>query len=990
MALYNATGGANWKSNDNWLSEEPLSTWHGVEVDNNGRVTGLSLPNNSLSGTIPDLSGLTKLTELYLNTNSLSGSIPDLSALTDLTLLALSTNELSGTIPDLSALTDLEGLFLFNNQLSGSFPDLSALTNLTHLYLEHNQLSGTVPAQRLPIKARYLSLSQNKLSGPLPAVSLLTDLMVLSLTNNQFCLPEDLDLSGSSAEVAAHVQRLQLPSCADATATPTATVTPTATATTTATATPTATATITGTTPITGTTTIATSDKEALVALYNATNGANWTKKDNWLSEEPLSTWHGVEVDNSGRVLRLHLTFNRLSGTIPDLSALANLTDLRLQGNTLSGSIPDLSALTSLTHLMLSHNELSGTIPDLSVLTNLTHLHLSYNELSGSIPDLSALTILGQLYLDGNQLSGSISVSSLPANVRYLHLSQNKLSGPLLEVSALTSLTNLSLTGNQFCRPEDLDLSGSSADVIEHVQSLPLPACAAREALVAVYNATDGANWTKKDNWLSEEPLSTWHGVTVDNHGRVIQLALGTNGLSGTIPDLSELTNLTGLSLSDNQLSGSIPDLSDLTNLTRLSLNDNQLSGSVPDLSAFTNLTHLSLNDNQLSGSIPDLSANAKLVRLYLNNNQLNGPVFDLGFLYKLQYLVLNDNQLSGPVPDLSANAGLAHLELSDNQFCLPDDADLSDSNSVVVSHINSLNLLTCTAAEVSAVLEAPQNLAVIKGTSEVTLTWDAVTNAASYELWTWDSIEWQWAGIGGVITDTTYTHSVLTDGRNYLYQVRAQDASDQRGPWSGRVYAVLAETQFSPPPPSLGYDLFYQKYVDVDEIAVVAPSYISDEWMIRAQGIITGMLANRSDLFETLVARNTYIAIHGSGGRSYQSGPTLWWARTAPTCQLITHEFAHLVHYALSARSDSRDFDPKVRALYQAAMDASLWSGTYAATNEWEYWAEATEIHFTGGTNSGMPQELVNSSLADYDAGIAALVVEVFGDAEVPAFCRN
>ena len=96
------------------------------------------------------------------------------------------------------------------------------------------------------------------------------------------------------------------------------------------------------------------------------------------------------------------------------------------------------------------------------------------------------------------------------------------------------------------------------------------------------------------------------------------------------------------------------------------------------------------------------------------------------------------------------------------------------------------------------------------------------------------------------------------------------------------------------------------------------------------------------------------------------------------------------MVHYALSARSDSRDFDPKVRALYQAAMDASLWSGTYAATNEWEYWAEATEIHFTGGTNSGMPQELVNSSLADYDAGIAALVVEVFGDAEVPAFCRN
>ena len=30
-------------------------------------------------------------------------------------------------------------------------------------------------------------------------------------------------------------------------------------------------------------------DRQALVALYNATDGANWANNENWLSEEPLT-----------------------------------------------------------------------------------------------------------------------------------------------------------------------------------------------------------------------------------------------------------------------------------------------------------------------------------------------------------------------------------------------------------------------------------------------------------------------------------------------------------------------------------------------------------------------------------------------------------------------------------------------------------------------------------------------------------------------------
>lgn len=48
-----------------------------------------------------------------------------------------------------------------------------------------------------------------------------------------------------------------------------------------------------------------------------------------------------------------------------------------------------------------------------------------------------------------------------------------------------------------------------------------------RAALVALYNATGGDNWTNSDNWLSDAPIGEWYGVTTDNNGRVISLNLG-------------------------------------------------------------------------------------------------------------------------------------------------------------------------------------------------------------------------------------------------------------------------------------------------------------------------------------------------------------------------------------------------------------------------------------------------------------------------------
>ena len=75
-------------------------------------------------------------------------------------------------------------------------------------------------------------------------------------------------------------------------------------------------------------------DREMLVALYNATNGPSWDNNEGWLSDEPVGQWYGVTTDGSGRVIFLDLHKNRLSGEMPpELANLANLIELNLREN---------------------------------------------------------------------------------------------------------------------------------------------------------------------------------------------------------------------------------------------------------------------------------------------------------------------------------------------------------------------------------------------------------------------------------------------------------------------------------------------------------------------------------------------------------------------------------------------------------------------------------------------------------------------------------
>jgi len=178
-----------------------------------------------------------------------------------------------------------------------------------------------------------------------------------------------------------------------------------------------------------------------------------------------------------------------------------------------------------------------------------------------------------------------------------------------------------------------------------------------REALIALYNATDGPHWLNNENWCSDKPLEDWYGVFLSQSGHVFYLDLIVNGLSGTIPlEIGDLSYLEILYLQVNNLTGPIPaEIGRLKHLSYLDLHDNQLTGAIPkEIGRLESLSHLVLDNNQLTGTIPSeigQLSNLEFLDLY-NNPNLSGPIpAEMGNLSKLRQVFLHSCNLTGNLP---------------------------------------------------------------------------------------------------------------------------------------------------------------------------------------------------------------------------------------------------------------------------------------------------------------------------------------------------
>ena len=548
-----------------YLGKNSLSGPIPPELGNLGKLTRLNLTDNDLSGPIPpELGNLANLTELYLRGNHLSGPIPrELGSLANLTALGLGRNDLTGAVPsELGNLANLTWLIIRQNSLTGPLPvsllrldrlttlairwndglcvpgdpafvawvqgfraddpfagpwcneaDLAVLKSLykatggtnwtesggwqgddaisewygvstdslgraTALDLTRNGLAGQLPPSLGHLaQMTELKIGNNTLSGRLPLSLAQLNLHEFHYSETELCAPAEESfqawLNGIPAHEGTGVQ------CSPA------------------------------------------SDRDILVALYEATGGSDWTQNENWRTSAPLDDWYGVGTDGDGRVVRLALDSNNLSGSIPpELGNLANLSVLALVGNNLSGPIPsEFGYLANLTDLDLGGNHLSGPIPsELGNLANLRALNLEDNNLSGALPpELGNLANLRVLVLAADNLSGMLppEIGNL-ANLRALDLAYNKLSGALPpELGNLANLRALNLGDNK--------LSGALPPELGNLANL-------------------GA------------------------------LNLGENDLSGPVPpEFANLSGLRELGLSHNPaLTGSLP--TDLTTLRQLYL----------------------------------------------------------------------------------------------------------------------------------------------------------------------------------------------------------------------------------------------------------------------------------------------------------------------------------------------------------------------------------------------------------------------------------
>ncbi len=703
-ALYDNTDGANWNNNTGWpaagtwpstATAAEMDAWFGITVVD-GDVTEIKLSGNNLEGTIPvAFSNLKKLEYIYFYNNKLTGSIPlYFDQFLSLSYLNLGINRFTGDMPEeLGNITSLTYLSLYDNKTlaAGPIPDsYQNLTSLVTLALHSSSRNGDIPAwigNQNSLQQLYLG-GNNFNAGPIPGFIFdLPELSVLQIysTNRTGAIPD----------------------------------------------------------------------------LFN----------------------------NTPALVNLHLGKNTLTGPIPaSLRQLPALQYLDLHENSLEGNVDlDNWAASNLKLVSIGDNNFTGTLAtDLNHYSNLYEFKAANNNLE-IIPDfkshnnLSNLKIevqnnrlgffeLEKLYTGTNIPIASSSLLSSPQKNTIIapigFTLNNPLTIPLQNTGAQTTITWLKDDGaggwtdvtvqNQSVVPGTFEITTPDAShagtykasmssawvtgmtietdpftVTQEIGSVPDH----QEflALKALYDNTDGANWTNNTGWptagawpatATAAEMDAWFGITVVD-GDVTELRYKNNNLTGTLPlELNQLQKVFHFDVSKNNISGTIPTyLDQFPDLKNLYLGSNDFTGEMPAYignivgleylylntlsldpgpipASFTNLInlkHLAVHQSVRNGIIPSwIGSLNNLVYLTISDNGFDaGPIpsflFDLPALQLLyvngtnrtgaipdlfsQYTQLNtfsasDNQLTGSVPStLQQSASLSYLYLQNNQL---------------------------------------------------------------------------------------------------------------------------------------------------------------------------------------------------------------------------------------------------------------------------------------------------------------------------------
>jgi hypothetical protein len=230
-------------------------------------------------------------------------------------------------------------------------------------------------------------------------------------------------------------------------------------------------------------------------------------------------------------------------------------------------------------------------------------------------------------------------------------------------------------------------------------------------------------------------------------------------------------------------------------------------------------------------------------------------------------------------------------------------------------------------------------------------------------------------------------------------------------------------------PPAELALDPFYKKHLDCAGLPIVASEKVPDAALHEARRLVLKMVEKRPEALPAIVRAKVRVAVMAKSEVTTDIpehatlSPKDYWdkrarglgaTRARPAVSgaeenllghdddryrgesIFIHEFAHTLHKFGAAALES-DFDARLRAAYEAAIEKGLWKETYAAENPSEYWAEGVQSWFDAniegsapGLSPGDPSKGKSSihndvdtreELRRYDPALAALIAEWLPD---------
>ena len=205
--------------------------------------------------------------------------------------------------------------------------------------------------------------------------------------------------------------------------------------------------------------------------------------------------------------------------------------------------------------------------------------------------------------------------------------------------------------------------------------------------------------------------------------------------------------------------------------------------------------------------------------------------------------------------------------------------------------------------------------------------------------------------------------------------------------------------------------DPFYQQWIDVEGLPVVASEKVNPYALKEAAWLIWQMIGHRPEILHVLVQKRVRFVVIGhteittdipeysdqgpdflvyrfrglgGGGLSghiavSSSEENLLHYPGGGSHSIMIHEWAHAIH-RFGLNTVAPTFNNRLQIVYDAAMEKGLWQGTYASSDRGEYWAEGTQAWFYpkgGGSFKGNTRQ----ALKVYDPALAALLAEVYGD---------